>query len=154
MARGQGEPREARQAPALRGQSAGVLMDCQGHEQGYMQGFCRGPPSDITKWSLPTRGPCSQAVWHSTSSSMSLCSGVSRGDGSNGQAETQIGRGKHGNAAAPHHGKGCSHSSECISFCIMFDVRRTLRQLATRAFRVRLIMLPTPHERPDSRAQS
>lgn len=28
-----------------------------------------------------------------------------------------------------------------------------LRQLATRAFRVRLIMLPTPHERPDFRFQ-
>jgi hypothetical protein len=150
MARGQGEPPEARQAPALRGQSAGVLMDCQGHEQGYMQGFCRG----ITKWSLPTLGPCSQAVCHSTSSSMSLCSGVSRGDGSNGQAETQIGQWKHGNAAAPHHGRGCPHSSECIWFCIMFDVRRMFRQLATNAFRVRLIMLSTPHQRPDSRAQS
>lgn len=32
----------------------------------------------------------------------------------------------------------------------MFDVR----SFTTRAFRVRLIMLPTPHERPDSRAQS
>lgn len=48
MARGQGEPPEARQAPALRGQSAGVLMDCQGHEQGYMQGFAEASHS----------GPC------------------------------------------------------------------------------------------------
>ncbi|KAM0254654.1 hypothetical protein ACHAQJ_006564 [Trichoderma viride] len=78
MARGQGEPPEAHQAPALKGQSAGVLMDCQGHEQGYMQGFCRGlqVSSGINHRVAPahTGGPCSRAVRRSTSNWMSLCS--------------------------------------------------------------------------------
>lgn len=93
MARGQGEPPEARQAPALRGQSAGILMDCQGHEQGYMQGFAEASqsgPCPLLVHALKLSGIAPAAACH-------CAVAPPEATGSNGQAETQIGQWKHDN---------------------------------------------------------